>query len=286
MNVSVVIPNLHSPIIDQTLEALARQSWPITQTEVIVVGLDRYAHVARFPFARHIDTGEPVSPARARNIGVRASCGDIVVFLDADGIPRPDWLARLVRWFEDPSVCVVGGAVDIDWDEPYWTVCDNVCIVYRFLPSAPPGERAHLTSFNLAIRRSALEKVGLFDETFPKPAGEDTELTARLRLAGYKLFFDPGAVAAHRQSRESQRAVMAKGYDIGYYSARVDRRYASQLGFPPFLLNPVMLRLASPLLAVGITGRILCEVPQARQRQLWWGISLAKLAWCWGQPTG
>lgn len=282
MKLSVIIPNLHSPIIDQTLNALAEQTWPLADTEVIVVGLDRYGHVARFPFAHHIDTGEPVSPARARNIGVRAAHGDIVVFLDADGIPHPDWLARVAAWFERPDVAVVGGAVGVDWDGPYWTACDNACMIYQFLPSAPAGERLHLTSFNLAIRRSVLERVGLFDETFPRPAGEDTELTTRLRLAGHTLHFDPCAVAVHRQGRRSCRAAMRKARTLGYYSARVDRRYASYLGFPTLLLNPWALRLAAPLLAAAITWRILAGVPQMRRRALWCGVYLAKLAWCWG----
>ncbi|MFN8485760.1 MAG: glycosyltransferase [Anaerolineae bacterium] len=282
MHLSVIIPNLHSPIINQTLDAIAGQTWPLTHTEVIVVGLDRYGHVARYPFARHIDTGDPVSPACARNMGVRAARGDILVFLDADGIPRPDWLARVAAWFEEPDVAVVGGAVGVDWDEPYWTACDNAGMVYQFLPSAPAGERLHLTSFNLAVRRCVLERVGLFDETFPRPAGEDTELTTRLRLAGHTLFFDPYLVATHRQSRGSCRAAMRKAWTLGYYSARVDRRYARHLGFPTLLLNPWALRLAAPLLAAAITWRILAQVPQVRRRALWCGIYLAKLAWCWG----
>src|SRR6476619_6643979 len=119
MKLSVVIPNLHSPVIDQTLAALAVQTWSREQTEVVVVGLDKYSHVARFPFARHIDTGTPASSARARNLGIRATTGEVVVFVDADGVPHADWLARYAARFEDPMVNVVGGGVDFSWDAPY-----------------------------------------------------------------------------------------------------------------------------------------------------------------------
>lgn len=282
MRLAVVIPNLHSPVLHQTLAALAGQTWPIAQAEVVVVGLDRYRYGERFPFARRLDTGRPVTPGEARNLGVAATHGDVVVFLDADSIPCPDWLARLARWFEDPAVAVVGGSVAFPWDDPYWTVCDNVSNVHAFAPSAPAGERLHLTSCNLAVRRAALERVGLFDPCRYPQAAEDTDLTLRLKLAGYTLHFDPQAMVEHRQGALTWRAMLRKAYTRGYYSCRVDRRYASQFGVPPMLLNSTILRLASAGLAAVTTLRIYRHDRGLRRRWVWPGVFLAKLAWCWG----
>ena len=41
--------------------------------------------------------------------GVSAARGEIVAFIDDDAVPRPDWLRRLVRHFDDPEVGGVGG---------------------------------------------------------------------------------------------------------------------------------------------------------------------------------
>ncbi len=282
MKLSVVIPNLHSPVLDQTLAALAGQTWPREQTEVVVVGLDRYGYLAAYPWVRDLNTGTPTPPARARNLGVRATSGDIVVFLDADGIPAPDWLARLAGRFADPSVNVVGGGVVFAWDAPYWSVCDNVSNFHPFVTSAPAGERPNLPTLNLAIRRAVLDHVGLFNETYPKAAGEDTELMLRLRAAGYRLDFEPRAVVEHRQARVAFGQVWRKAHDIGYYSPRLDPRYRAYLDFPPPLRHPLALRLASPVLAAVMTARIYRDRPALRRRAVWPGVFLAKLAWCWG----
>jgi cellulose synthase/poly-beta-1,6-N-acetylglucosamine synthase-like glycosyltransferase len=282
MLLSVVIPNLHSPVIDQTLAGLAAQTWPREQTEVVVVGLDKYGHVARFPFARHIATERPVSPARARNLGAQATTGEIIVFLDADGVPHPDWLARYAAWFAAPAVAVVGGGIDFRWDAPYWSVCENVSAFYPTVVSAPPGERPNLPTLNLAVRRAALEQVGLFDERYPKAAGEDTDLTVRLRLAGHTLHFDPRIVVEHRPPRTTLRAILRKAADIGYYSLKVDPRYADRMGFPHLLRHPWTLRLAAPMVAAGVTLNIYRQRPGLRRRLVWPGVYLAKLWWCWG----
>ena len=282
MNLSVVIPNLNSPVLDQTLAALADQTWPLAQTEVVVVGLDRYGHVARFPFARLLDTRTPASAARARNLGVQATTGAVVVFLDADGVPRPDWLARYAAWFARPDVAVVGGGVTFAWDAPYWSVAENISTFYPTHVSAPPGERPNLPTLNLAVRRAALYRVGLFDERYPKAAGEDTDLTVRLRRAGYPLHFDPVIVVEHRQQRATPRAVWRKAWDMGYYSLKVDPRYEADMGLPRPLRHPLALRLASPAVAASVTLDVYRSRPALRRRPVWPGVYLAKLAWCWG----
>ena len=73
--IAVIIPNLHSPIIDRVLESLETQTKSID--EVIVVGLDRHNLIKTTPKVRFISTGQPVSPAEARNIGMANSSADI-----------------------------------------------------------------------------------------------------------------------------------------------------------------------------------------------------------------
>ncbi|MFN8498923.1 MAG: glycosyltransferase [Anaerolineae bacterium] len=280
MRLSVVIPNLNSPVLGQTLAALDAQTWPKDDLEVVVVGQDSYGFVARFPFARAIDTGRPTSSAHNRNLGIRATSGDVVVFLDADGIPNPDWLARIATWFADRGVAAVGGGVVWPWDGPYWTACDNVSNFYSVAVSTPPGERAALPTLNFAVRRSALYRSGLFDESFGKAAGEDTDLCLRLRRAGYVLHFDPDVAVEHRHLRATLRSILAKAWNIGYCSQKLDPKWGDY-ALPSALLHPAPLALAAPFMAAAVTLRI-ARNPALRRRFVWPGVYLTKLTWCVG----
>lgn len=278
---AIVIPNLHSPVLNHTLAALQRQTRPITQVEVAVVGPDRYGYVASVPWVQHVNPDTPLPPARARNLGVQATHGDVIVFLDADGIPDPGWLERLSARFADPCVTVVGGAATFDWSAGYWTVCYNISMLYPFLAWLPAGPRSHLNTLSLAVRRSALYTVGLFDETYPRAAGEDTDLTLRLSRAGHILHFDPTLRVEHRQAAVTARDVWRKFWRVGYYSPRVDPRYAGRYALPFALRHPHALRAAAPLLAAAVTARIYRD-RRLHRRLTWTGVYLSKLAWCLG----
>src|SRR5512139_3828680 len=95
LDVSIIIPNLHSPVIGETLTSLERQTYQ-GAFEVIVVGQDRYGLVKEREGVKHIVTPEPASPAKARNIGIQAAKGDILVFIDADCVAASDWLSCLL----------------------------------------------------------------------------------------------------------------------------------------------------------------------------------------------
>ena len=67
LTASVIIPSLHSPIIDRVVDSLRAQTCP--PLEIIVVGMDRAGRLAGRTDLRFVDTGRPISPAAARNAG-------------------------------------------------------------------------------------------------------------------------------------------------------------------------------------------------------------------------
>jgi GT2 family glycosyltransferase len=157
---------------------------------------------------------------------------------------------------------------------------------YEYLAIHPQGQRSQLPSLNLAVRRSAFQTVGGFDERYPRPSGEDADLTLRLIKAGFTLYFEPRAIVRHSPHRNIWRDVWRHGYYQGMYSTKVDRRYAGQEGYPPFLRSPAVLVLAAPLLAAAVTVRMFYRYPALRT---YWkaspGIYLAKIAWCLGAAS-
>lgn len=285
IRISVVIPTLNAPTINQTLRALQRQTFDLTHVEVLVVGLDEPGLIQTNSLVHFIPTDGPKSPAINRNIGTKRARGDIICYLDADCVPFPDWLDVLAAKFDDPTNDVVGGGVVFD-DANYWSFCDNLSWFYQFHVDAPAGERRHLPSLNLSVRRNVIETVGLFDDRYPHPAGEDTEWTQRIRSHGYRLYFEPQAIVRHCARRSTLRLLWKHGYNFGRYSPKIDRHVGRDIGeeWARFLPNTWWLMLlTSPFLASMATARVVAM--HHRLSGIWSaipGLWLSKMAWCCG----
>ncbi len=276
---TIIIPNLHSPNIDRTLDSLRMQQYDLARVNVIVVGQDKYNLVHNDDLV-HFDRSEtPLAPAVARNRGMQQAKGDIWAFLDADCVAAPDWLAGLARRYQDPDVAVVGGGVAFP-RRNYWALCDNLSWFHEVLHTLTAGTRAYLPSLNLSLRREVVDEVGGMDETYPRPAGEDTEWTTRMRLAGYTLYFEPRAVVHHHHLRNSSRRILEHAFYFGYNSVKVDARYMDTLKTPPVLRHSASLAMLSPLLAAGAALRVWRAAPR-----YWYTLPvlyLSKLSWCAG----
>src|SRR5437764_138198 len=116
MRFSVVIPTFNrQATLHQTLKAIEAQD--ALSFEVIVVddgSTDgtKEAVTSEFPSVQYIQQ-ENQGPAAARNTGIRAVAGDIVVFTDDDCVPPPDWLSRLANGYARyPEVAGVGGYLE------------------------------------------------------------------------------------------------------------------------------------------------------------------------------
>ena len=280
--VSVVIPNLHSPIIDLTLDALDNQTLAKNKFDVTVVGMDKHNLIRESGNIHFDQSSSPLSPAQARNRGVAQTNGEIIVFTDADCIPHPNWLATLEILFADPSVNVVGGSVEFEKNN-YWTAADNISMFYNVLTHNSPAEKSLLPSLNLAIRRTAFNEVGGFDERYPRPSGEDADLTIRLRKAGYFLQFQPEATILHKPPRTKLIDLLRHSYYQGMYSTKVDPRYAKEEGLPGIFGSRISLIIFSPFLAFAITLRIFSS--EFLLKNYWKtapAIFISKMAWCFG----
>jgi glycosyltransferase involved in cell wall biosynthesis len=279
MKFSVIIPNLNSLVIDQTIAALEQQNIRKDEFEIIVVGRDDPGLVHPSEQIKVDLTERPYGPAEARNRGAKQARGDILVFLDADCVPSPGWLAAIEHALKDSDVDGVGGGVRLGKGN-YWVVADNFAIFHDFLPDHAPREVRQYPSLNLAIRREAFWQVRGFDESYPYPAGEDFDLTYRMSLAGYRLRFEPEAWVEHHPPRNTFQGLWRHGYVQGMYSTKVDPRYADQVGLPKWLRGKGRLRLFSPFLAAGVTLKIFLRTPQSiRYSYTLPAVFLSKFAW-------
>ena len=183
--------------VDSCLASLETLNYP--NYEVIVVNdgsNDRTKEISeRYKYVRLINQANQGLSA-ARNVGLRASTGDIIAYTDCDCMVDPDWLMHLVARFLTSDFGAVGGP---NLPPPDNSMVAN-CVAVS--PGAPAhvlldDEIAeHIPGCNMAFRREALEAIDGFDPLF-RAAGDDVDVCWRLQNKGYKIGFSAAAVVWH-----------------------------------------------------------------------------------------
>ncbi|HEY4809828.1 MAG TPA: glycosyltransferase family 2 protein, partial [Solirubrobacteraceae bacterium] len=133
----------------------------------------------------------------ARNLGLEHARGEIVAFIDADGFAAPGWLRQLVAVF-DADETVGGAASTVFFAENPLVLNGAGGTVNRQgwaadLSMNESYERAEIASealypmgCGMAVRRSALERVGPFDDRMLNYY-DDVDYGIRLWRAGYRV---------------------------------------------------------------------------------------------------
>ena len=281
--ISIVIPNLHSPLIDEVVGALQRQTAREQISEIIVVGQDRYGKIPSG--VRFVETPAPVSVTRARNLGWVAATSDYVLFVDSDCIAAPDCVERvLARHIAGWDAVGAGMALEYT---PYWTLCDNILTFTQSLSFAPAGPRSYIPGFAMSFRRAVVQEVGGFDESYTGAGGgDDLEFCWKLARRGYQSFFEPAATLIHRPQRASFATVWRHLHHFGRAYAQVVQRYPdvlpSQISTRIAPLSGLLMALG-PMLALRDSFKLYQTMPGLRP---YWhalpGLVCAKIAWYWG----
>jgi glycosyltransferase involved in cell wall biosynthesis len=205
--VSVVIPTYRKKeLLACTLNALCAQTYPHELFEAVVVddcsgdGTAELLQDLETPF-RVVALSHGVNRGRAaaRNTGIEAATGEIVVFLDDDMRADPRLLASHVRFLEShDDASAIGNAVTAPelGDTLLFRYIDSRG-VHKLKPGARSPARYFVTN-NASVPRRALLEAGLFDESFESYGFEDTELAFRLEeRAGVTFWYLADALAHH-----------------------------------------------------------------------------------------
>lgn len=238
-SVSIVIPTW-SGEVGKVLASLERQTFRDFNVEVV----------------------RRVAPAaRARNLGVAATDGELLLFIDDDAyFGHERVLERLIAtWRADPTLGVVGPSKllspDATWlqrriaaEVPRW--------VYPVLPadleSNPPLQDygfSGITTTCCLVPRTVFEAVGGFDEQLA--TGEDTEFFYRVRRGGYR-FVIPRDCWVYHDPPDHLRALLRKHFYYGVGHA-LEARKAPERHMDIVPLNRwygKLFVLASPLMFV------------------------------------
>ena len=152
-------------------------------------------------------TGEK-GPGEKRNIGVRKSTGDILVFLDDDAYPSQNWLNEASLLFDDKNILVLGAPAVTPLDAPILESCSGR-LFESWITSADAARRytpmptkfvSDYPTVNLFVRKKVFFNVGGFVEDFWP--GEDTKFCLDLvKLYGNCILYHPSPIVYHHRRR-------------------------------------------------------------------------------------
>ena len=175
------------------LDALSRQRLPTNQFEVIVVEEGYSADTERAVrlFADHTgietrylpQTGQP-GLAAAQNRGWRAARARVVAFTTDNSMPQPDWLSAASRSYKRGAQ-VLSGQIKMP-AIPHYCAASN--------RTTAPVSHADFTAGNCFCLRTALERVGGFDEAFATAWYGDSDLQFKFIRVGIPILKCPEAV--------------------------------------------------------------------------------------------
>ena len=199
-SISVIVPVYNgAEFLRRCLEALAGST--LEPMEIIVVddcSTDNSVDVCHERNIRVLSTPRNSGPAVARNLGAQVALGDVLLFVDADVLVKPETVGQMANRFEKhPEVSAVFGSYD---DEPgeknFLSQYKNLQHHYVHQISNP--EAATFWSGLGAIRRDVFLELGGFDDKkFDTPSIEDIELGFRLRRSGHRITLDREIQAKH-----------------------------------------------------------------------------------------
>ncbi|KAB2842606.1 glycosyltransferase [bacterium] len=193
--------------------------------------------------------------AVARNQGWRRSNGDIVVFLDDDCLPKPNWLESMLAPFADPEVGGVGGVYYTLRPESRMANLVGLELDYKY--SKLQGDVDCFPTASLALRRDLLVRLGGFNEKYGNPCADDWDLTYKVSGCS-RLLIQKTAVVGHYHP-ESVRRYLRTQFTRAKNRIRLYQNHPNKKKGDSFTSRWIPFQLACSLacLLVWITAPIL-----------------------------
>jgi len=248
---SVVVPTYNRlDTLEHVIPSLLDQDISRSRYEIVVADSNSNDGTAEFfeaiapvaPNVRHIQ-GSYSGRAAARNAGIAAASGELVLFNDSDIIASPDLLSRhLERHAKERDIAVVGQEVQVRSLDEYDLKRERP----ELRDPLHPERRKRLSwlyflTGNASVKRLDLLRVGCFDESFTGYGHEDLELGYRLQAAGITIRYEPRAVNYHLQdvphADQKQKMQLAGRSTVRFYRKHPHLAVMANLGMTPVSLS-------------------------------------------------
>ncbi|MCX8008931.1 MAG: glycosyltransferase [Patescibacteria group bacterium] len=197
--------------IRQCLHAITNQATHVAY-EIIVVyrrSSDRTLEIIKqYPSVNVIIQPDNLPGiSAARNLGIAKAKSSIIAFTDADCVVSSNWIQRIFDcFFRDHTVDAIGGPLVGTGNESTW-----IARVGGYVAELH-GTIGKIATNNCAIRKSALQHIGGFDEQLM--TGEDVDMSWRLEKMGVRIVIDHSLRVMHLW-RHTLRDFIREQYGYG-----------------------------------------------------------------------
>ncbi|MGQ9531075.1 MAG: glycosyltransferase [Candidatus Bathycorpusculaceae bacterium] len=223
--VSILIPaHNEEQVIGRILQGMTKLTYPKDKLQIIVINdasTDNTGKIAEeyskeYSYVKVLHRSEKEGKrgkASALNAGFKHANGEVILCFDADYYPQRDIVEKLTKKFVDPKVGAVQGRVVV-LNEPQNMVTRLVALERiggYCVDQQARNTLGLITQFGGTVggfRRDVLESLGGWDESI---LAEDTDLTFRVYLAGYKISYVNDA-ECYEEAVESWRAYWKQRY--------------------------------------------------------------------------
>lgn len=232
MNFSVIVPTCNrNDLLSKCLDLLTPASQTLADRYEVIVTDDSRQNAARDLIQQHYQwvkwtAGPKKGPAANRNNGAKNAAGDWLIFIDDDCLPDKNCLRSYAEGIKaNPNGVVFEGCTVVDRPQN------------KFNEEAPLNMRGgYLFSCNFAISAGYFSELGGFDENFPYPAMEDSELAYRIKKQGGELIFLKEAIVMHPwRTKQNSFDMMLKRFSSALYFIEKHPQEKDKLGFVYYL---------------------------------------------------
>lgn len=241
----VILTNDRPELLEKALVSIKRQTYP--PIEVVVVDDSSVLHEETVRVVKKHTKALPIikrntehSISYGRTIGMKASAGDLIVYLDDDCEAEPTYLKRFRDHFlRTPRLTAVIGRIKNALPDNVFAATQYAYYdrgLRRFFPSL---DRIEPLTFGrildcevMGIRRRDLSALG-FTERHRRYRNDDVDLGLRLMQKGKTVLFDPDIIA-YASPRTSLIPLWTAAFWNGYSDASTTREYQIDLRAAPY----------------------------------------------------
>ena len=235
MKFSIVIPTYNEEsCLANCLEGVLNGSEK--PYEIIVadgMSTDRTVEIAE-KYGAKVVLNSKKHAAGGRNAGIKASRGDVIVFIDADCVPDQDWLKEIQKAFAEEDIDGLGTYIEPAaprniYEEFWGKLSLQIMMSYGHEPyyvTEKTLNSAFITA-SCAYRKKLLVKIRGFSNYFANNA-EDIDICWRALEAGAKLKYVPSAkIIAH--SPDNLKGILKKSFRNGISSSKLQKKYSGRM---------------------------------------------------------